>query len=238
MDTLEKERELGQSRLLHIAGDQKTIGLLRGLHTMRCEDDNGCDRLDYMQLNIGLFHFDMTYAVSLHKQYMGTSSMRGLRHAIDITKRKGLSNAKTKGTFHYDLRELIHHSTEAHILSLWLLEGGVGSIVELRKRSPDELKKIAERIFIKHTSSAALSEMDQLPDDEKDELRREAVMWCRDALHYMLFVKAIKHGDVGIIEAMLPHLLYRFIGGGHNKYATEVMELLMMLHRQLSPAAA
>ncbi|KLO19327.1 hypothetical protein SCHPADRAFT_813256, partial [Schizopora paradoxa] len=48
-------------------------------------------------------------------------------------------------------------------------------------------------------------------------------------------VCAVKTGDVGIMEAMLPHLLFRFVGGGHKKYSGEIIELLQMLNRELPP---
>lgn len=38
---------------------------------------------------------------------------------------------------------------------------------------------------------------------------------------------------MGLMEAMLPHLLFRFVGGGNGKYAGEVLELLQALHRKL-----
>ena len=40
----------------------------------------------------------------------------------------------------------------------------------------------------------------------------------------------IKQGDVGLMEDMLPTLIFRFMGGGNSKYAIEVLELLQGLH--------
>ena len=37
------------------------------------------------------------------------------------------------------------------------------------------------------------------------------------------------------MEAMLPTLLYRFVGGGNQKYAIEVLELLQGLHKEWPP---
>jgi hypothetical protein len=34
---------------------------------------------------------------------------------------------------------------------------------------------------------------------------------------------------------MLPHLLFRFIGGRNSNYATEILELLQGLHREWTP---
>lgn len=47
--------------------------------------------------------------------------------------------------------------------------------------------------------------------------------------------KAVKYGDVGLMEACLPQLLLRFIGGKNSNYAIEVLELLQCLEREWPP---
>ena len=54
----------------------------------------------------------------------------------------------------------------------------------------------------------------------------------RDILQYIVLDKAIKYGDVGLMEACLPQLLLRFIGGKNSNYANEVLELLQCLERE------
>jgi hypothetical protein len=57
-------------------------------------------------------------------------------------------------------------------------------------------------------------------------------MWNRDILQYIVLDHAIKYGDVGVMEDLLPHLLFRFIGGKNSNYATEVLELLQALNHE------
>ena len=52
-------------------------------------------------------------------------------------------------------------------------------------------------------------------------------------LQYIVLNQAIQNGNVGLMEDMLPHLLFQFLGGGNRKYAGEVLELLQALHREL-----
>lgn len=52
---------------------------------------------------------------------------------------------------------------------------------------------------------------------------------------YIVLVKAVKYGDVGLMEACLPQLLLRFIGGKNSNYAIEVLELLQCLEREWPP---
>jgi hypothetical protein len=57
-------------------------------------------------------------------------------------------------------------------------------------------------------------------------------MWNSDVLSYLELRNAIKTGDVGRMEDLLPTLLFRFAGGGNSKYAIEILELLQGLRRE------
>lgn len=52
---------------------------------------------------------------SLHKQFLGSPSSRGLRQAFILLKRKELQSATVKGTFYHHLHEGVVHVTEAHL---------------------------------------------------------------------------------------------------------------------------
>jgi hypothetical protein len=86
-------------------GDQLTVDCLRGLFKFRAEDENSFERMDWALFIFGWLHLQMADANSLHKQYLGTSSGRGLRQAFDLLERKGLGRVLTKGPFHHDLNE-------------------------------------------------------------------------------------------------------------------------------------
>ena len=58
---------------------------------------------------------------------------------------------------------------------------------------------------------------------------------ARDLLDYVNFDAAIKTGDVGFLQDILPRLLFRFIGGKNKNYAIEILELLQGLHREWPP---
>jgi hypothetical protein len=77
--------------------------------------------------------------------------------------------------------------------------------------------------------------MDIKPENQRDEVKRQTIMWNRDILQYIVLHQATKHGDVGLMEDSLPPLLLRFIGGKNSNYATEVLELLQSLQREWSP---
>lgn len=188
-----------------------------------------------MVLIFGWLHFEMAYANSIHKQYLGTMKGRGLRQAFELLERKGLSKVQTKGPFHHDLDEALHHVAEAHILEDWLVTGGVKEISELRKLKPEELHKLADKFVKEHASRSALIAMDQKPTEMRDEHKRQLILWNLDVLPYIVLRRAIRTGNVGIMEDLIPHLVARFIGGGNSKYAIECLELLQGIHREWPP---
>lgn len=60
-------------------------------------------------------------------------------------------------------------------------------------------------------------------------------MFLRDVIPFILLRAAVRTGDVGIMEDMIPLMLYRFIGGRNSNYAGEMLELLQGLHREWPP---
>ena len=235
LDTPEMQKELGQEKLIAWVGDQLTIDRLLNLFKFQAEDLNSFYRLDWMLLTFGWLHLLMAAANTFHKQYLGTVRGCGLSQAFDLLQKKGLGKMSTKGPFYHDLNETLYHVAEAHIREDWLLVGKVNSLEDLRKKTPKELVWLANQIVEDHGSSSALNCMDAKPENQRDEVKWQTIMWNRDVLQYIVLHQATKHGDVGLMEDSLPHLLLRFIGGKNSNYATEVLELLQSLQREWSP---
>ncbi|KAH7921722.1 hypothetical protein BV22DRAFT_1107053 [Leucogyrophana mollusca] len=195
--TMEEKKKIATEKVVAWVGDQLTVDRLQGLYKYHSQDDSSFDRLDWMVLIFGWFHLQMAFANSLHSQYLGTTSGRGLMQAFTLLKREGLSSLSVKGPFHLNLEEALYH----------LVVAGVSDLTELRTRNPLELKRLAKKLVREHASSEAMELNDY-------EVKKQTIMWNRDVLEYI-------HGDVGIMEDMLPHLLYRFMGGRNSKYAIE-----------------
>ena len=135
--------------------------------------------------------------------------------------------------FHHNLEDAIYHVAEAHIREDWEELAGVDDLSELRKRTPEELYALATRIVDERASSEAIDKMMAKPSLQQDHQLKQIILWNRDVLQYITLDYAIKSGDIVTMEGMLPHLLYRFIGGSNSKYMVEVLELLQALHREL-----
>ena len=99
-------------------------------------------------------------------------------------------------------------------------------------KTPQELLNLADEIVRHHASAEALDDIDEKPTSERDEIKYQTIMFNWDALQYVVLDHAIKHGDVGLMEDMLPHLLFRFAGGKNSKYTIEILELLQGLQRE------
>ncbi|KAJ3497512.1 hypothetical protein NLJ89_g10340 [Agrocybe chaxingu] len=228
----EQRKQFSTSNLAFWIGDQLTVERLRGIFKFRAEDENSFERLDFSVFIFGWFHLQMAFANSLHKQYLGTSKSRGLKQAFQLLEKKGLTKPQTKGPFFHDLDEALHEVAEAHFREDWRVLGRVNSLADLRSSSPEELLKLAEMIVRRRASSDAINSMDSKSPSHQDDQLRNLTLWNRDVLQYIVLDDAIQNGDVGLMEDMLPHLFFRFVGGGNNKYAGEIMETLQGLHRE------
>ena len=108
----------------------------------------------------------------------------------------------------------------------------MGDLGELRKKSAAELYDLADNIWGSYASTVAMVKLGQNSDEDVDKLLPITIRFNHDLLDYFELDEAMRVGDVGRMEDMLPRLLFRFIGGGNNKYAVEILELLQGLHRE------
>ena len=139
-----------------------------------------------------------------------------------------------QGIFHHNLQEGLYHVAYARFRDLWCVVANVNSIKSLREETPEDLHKLAAEIVNKYASTHSLQELEEQVDDNKDDVFAQAVLWNRDILNYILLDSAIKTGDIGCIQDLLPQLLFRFVGGRNSKYAIEVLELIQGLYREWS----
>ncbi|KAK7007149.1 hypothetical protein R3P38DRAFT_2793024 [Favolaschia claudopus] len=236
LNSAEEQKLTGIQRIIAWMGDQLTVERLRGLWKYRHEDHNSFDRMDYMIPVFGWFHLVMAFANSIHKQYLGNSAAIGsLRQAFDVLKRKGLITQSTKGPFWHNLDEALHHISEAHLRACWLDIGNIDSLAALKSKSPAELRQMAAQLIRKYASREALNRMEDMGIAERDGVYQQWTMFNMDVIPYLLLRKAIKAGDIGLIEDLLPILLFRFAGSGFPKYTIEILELLQGLRQEWPP---
>ncbi|KAI0087265.1 hypothetical protein BDY19DRAFT_893365 [Irpex rosettiformis] len=234
------DRERGRNdpdseQLILWLGDQLTTIRIRFLKRDRSQDMNFQQRFDQVKEVLGLFHTQLNQEFSLHKQYFGTNTGFGFKHAFLNMNRKGLDRTTVQGNFHYGFREGVKHTMEARFRDIWLVVSGAKDFSDLAKRTPEELDVLARKILDEFASTSALEALKELPPAKADERLEHSVQFCRDLLDYLDFDDAIKTGDVGRIELLLPRLLFRFHGSGSHNYSHEILELMQCLWREWPP---
>ncbi|KAI0790866.1 hypothetical protein C8Q75DRAFT_109257 [Abortiporus biennis] len=154
-------------------------------------------------------HMCMAWENGLHKQYLDSEKGYGLRRAFILLNRWDLVNSSTKGSFHEQFPCTLRQVMEAHIHALWIDVGGVAKLEDLRCCNGGEQQKMQ-------------------PDQELIQV----IMFLCDVLHYFVLTRGMKHGDVDLMEAMLPFALLRFIGGRNSHYTGEILELMQGLAKE------
>ena len=123
----------------------------------------------------------------------------------------------------------------AHFRDLWVVVGKVTNIKKLRKMRPSRPKSIAATILDNNASREALFKHRKVPADEEDKTFVNGITFCREVLDYIELDEAMRAGDVGRMQDLLPRLLFCFAGGGSSHYAIKILELLQGLHKEWTP---
>jgi len=234
MDSPEDQERLAASQFIPVVGDQLTVDRLCGMAKYRHEDINGFERLDWVLPVFRWFHLVMQVANSLHRQYLGTSAGIGLQRAFDLLNHKGLQSVQMKGLFWHHLDEALWHVGEGSFRTCWLSVGDVNGLEELTARAPETLLLMAEDIYDTLASRKALmKKTHQVHAGETgDPVRNQMIMFHTDLLVYFELQDAIRVGDVGRMEDLLPTLACHFAGGSNPQYVAEVLELLQSIHKE------
>jgi hypothetical protein len=148
------QKLLCHNRLFFFGVDQLTISRIRGLQKLHAHDLNWFDRLEHIHIKFGWLHAQMALEDSIHRQHFATGT-GGLKQAFDLLQRKGLNSAFIQGNFHQKVRDAYHHILEAHIRDIWESIAGVTDLSELRKKTPEELDCLAEKIIDEYASTLA-----------------------------------------------------------------------------------
>jgi len=89
---------------------------------------------------------------------------------------------------------------------------------------------MACNIVRKYGLAATLDQLNAKPPKQHDNVFTDAVLFNKDVLDYLIFNDVIKTDDITTMQNILPHLLFRFVGGRNSNYCVEVLELLQGHH--------
>jgi hypothetical protein len=214
-----------------LVGDQLTYTRAAHLQLMRQEDDNPFDRFQWLIGTFGWFHVQMNLANLILKNHRGTRSSFGFARDICRLELKGLASDTSKPYYH-TVDELILLETEARNRELWYWVSQTESLAELRHRvdnlgsnGPAEIRRWAEKALKERASLTAVENLKQLGQTD-DSVLHDGILQHSDILLYSQIRDAIRNGDVGHLEYLVPHLAIFFHGGGSVNYAKLMVEYI------------
>jgi hypothetical protein len=96
--SLEAKKKLASEAVITVVGDELTSKRLKGLKIFRARDDNGLERLEFLNESVGWFHVLMLLGQEIWQVHAGTTTTSGLlrdvRHLERIHFSAGRGNAK------------------------------------------------------------------------------------------------------------------------------------------------
>jgi hypothetical protein len=220
----------GQQLLVWVS-NQLTVGRIQGLKKFHSMDLNAFDHLKFIVPVFGWFCAQIAMEHSLHSQYYGTRAGHGLVHVFDLLKHKGLHAPLVQGMYHQNIKEALNHIATAQFHDIWCTVAGMESLQELRELAPEALQGLASQIVLEFALWDALDLATCRSKEDCDDVLSQAILWNKDILDYIALNSAISWGNIGLIQDLLPRLLFRFNGRMNSKYAIEVLELIQCLHR-------
>ncbi|KAG8767148.1 hypothetical protein FRC12_006423 [Ceratobasidium sp. 428] len=234
-NTAEERTRLVLETLIAWIGDRMTAQRCRQVQAFLQECINGYARWDMLMFIFGGLHCMMALGSSILEQYRGSNVGATFGADIILLSRTGLQKPTGGSKLDYHtVDEFLQHELNASTRGLFDELTGCSTSESrtdwAKKCTPRDLYNLAESIVSDHASTGAI----QL-DDSDDEQRTQTIQRQRDLLLFHSLRRAFKYGDVDRIEAILPELLYYFIGAGNGQYADEVYVFLQLLTHETTP---
>ncbi|KAG8684423.1 hypothetical protein FRC11_012135 [Ceratobasidium sp. 423] len=243
--SLEKRKKLGTSRMQCIVGDNLTD--VRGLSLQQLKQAglNSFDRHDWIIWAPGWFHLLMNFGRAIYFEHYGTST--GLLLARDVATLgwSGLTQpTRNKGPDFHTLDEALHIILQARYQGLWLWATGTSSTLELvdwvKNATAEQLKATTHRIWIERASQRALATLasqktqmvetighrKKTTNHNEDQVLEASIRLQHDLMLFEECRRAMRNGDVGQMDHLLPRLLMCFAGSKRWNYVREILNIL------------
>lgn len=226
--------------------DQLTNSRIRSCQATRLGEPSRYHSREFLILAIALFHLVLNLIWALKEVHYSTIlDISGLAKLFLRADKARLAGAKPD--FH-SLSVALTEILEGIILNAWEVECGEDLEDFVKSNpSPEKLIEIAHRIIRNHATptptftpayvprksknsdTASTNPPSSEPSAESkkaDHVRENVIRLTRDLLLVIELVAAIKDGDFGRVEDVLPDLAFVFRGSGSNNYSTEILHLI------------
>ncbi|KAJ3520501.1 hypothetical protein NMY22_g12730 [Coprinellus aureogranulatus] len=232
--------------------DQLTNSRIRSGQITRKHDIGGWNSRLVFELGLALFHLIMNLIWAVRETHYGTIHELGsLAHLFLLLGKTRLGNPKPD--FH-SLLAALQQVLGGVVILAWEKECGFDDLKSFAdsKPTPEQLIEIAYRIVEKYATPTPSFPASYTPKSSKggvpepsasSESAPDLVKEClarllRDLLLVIELVSAVKDGDFGRIEDILPDLAFLFRGAGSNNYSTEILHILHSFKYVWTPAFA
>ncbi|KAG8696910.1 hypothetical protein FRC08_006849 [Ceratobasidium sp. 394] len=239
LDSEENQKILGSGlRTFPAVGDQMTAARVLAAQALRIRDPNGYERLSFLVVVLGWLHVLINLGMSTFEGFRGGDRTMSFSRDIAFLGRTGftMNMRKKRPDFHTN-DEYLRGKLYALVRSLWMEYSGCDSAESLvtwvKSTAPDVLRSMAERIFHERISPAAL--VDLSSRDQPDQVLRQTILQTRDLLQYNSTRTAIRSGNVGWLEDLLPNLLIYFKGRENYNYAQVLAETMQWMRHEAPP---
>ncbi|RXW18372.1 hypothetical protein EST38_g7482 [Candolleomyces aberdarensis] len=244
LQQLQKSVEELVEYLIVTINDQLTNSRVRSCQGMRKGDDGPWHSRQVFELAPALFHLVLNLVWILKEVHYGTIHEVGsLAQLFTVLDKTRLAGAKPDfHTLHTALMQIL----AGVILNAWEAECGHDDLASFAHSNPtpEQLLEIANRIIRNHatpttsttpafkeprgtrTAPTSFTAAARPESDNRDIVRENIIRLTRDLLLVTELVSAIKDGDFGRVEDVLPELVFIFRGAGSNNYAMEILHLI------------
>jgi hypothetical protein len=248
---------LAQSRKQPVVGDQLTW--LRGetLCEIRQGEFNTLERHDWLIFVPGWFHTLMNFGRAIYYENFGTSTGSLLARDAATLGWAGLKQpTRNKGPDFHILDEALPIILEARYRALWIWATGVGNIEELAKwaehATAEQLESVTKKIWTERASGRALQLLYEqkaqkittngrkktVEMENEDKILESNIHLQRDLMLYEELRRAIRSGDVGQMDNLLPKLVIYFAGSKRWNYARMLTSVLQWQWHEAPPGFA
>jgi hypothetical protein len=214
-------------QLVH--GDLRTGELIEAGKRTRCIETNAVRRLQYTVFVMGLFHYLMACGDAIWRMFMESKAARNGPNSLysQACAVRPLDSGRIGQKYSFrQMHDLIHQCGWARMLECWRVEV-IGckptckSLEDYAKMKPTWEELVDISIYL------ALNYLDK-PDAEDLEFRNNSITLAR-LLQYMELAHAMKHGDIGRVEATFLHWTFVFKSVRKHKYAAYLIKLMLDL---------
>ncbi|KAF8971524.1 hypothetical protein BDZ97DRAFT_1786939 [Flammula alnicola] len=208
-------------------GDPEDFPMAEDISESRSIEKKPTRRLQFVVYVMGLFHYLMGCGDALWRMFIEPKAVREGPNTLfsQICKIRPHDSGKIASKYSFRLmHEVAHQCAFARILDCWR--------VKVRKDYPDckELKDFAKRLNLKWADIENISldlakiYLDK-PDCNDQEFRNNSLILAR-LLQYVELAHAMKHGDIGRVEATFLHWALVFKSVRKHKYAVYLIKIM------------